>query len=230
MTAADAERVTGWTLKPEGMCRAELCVPMPASAVRGSEVDVAAFWTKLGGPVVASEVRDVWALGAPAEERNAALEGLQAPDFTLPDMNGKMVSLKDFRGKVVFLNFWATWCKPCEEEMPSMRALYEGLKGQPFEIVAVNLDKDSPPVAAFAKKYRINFIVLRDAGGKIKELYKTTGVPETFIIDQNGVIAEKVWGPRDWTRMDSLGMIFDLIKNGPKQKGAYVADKSAERK
>ena len=109
MTDADAERVTGWTLKPEGMCRADLCVPMPASAVKGREVDVEAFWTKLGGPVVASEARDVWALGAPAEERNAALEGLQAPDFTLPDIDGTPRSLSQLRGRKVFLATWASW-------------------------------------------------------------------------------------------------------------------------
>ena len=109
MTAADAERVTGWTLKPEGMCRAELCVPMPASAVKGGEIDVAAFWTKLGGPAIASEARDVWALGAPADERNAALEGLQAPDFTLPDIDGTPRSLSQLRGRKVFVATWASW-------------------------------------------------------------------------------------------------------------------------
>ncbi len=157
--------------------------------------------------------------------------GTGSIDFTLPDLDGKQVSLKDFRGKVVFLNFWATWCKPCEDEIPSMQALYKGIKGQPFEIVAVSIDSDGPEaVKAYAKKYGITFTVLHDRSGRIKEAYKTTGVPETFIIDQNGVIAEKVWGPRDWTRMDSLGVIFDLIKNGPKQKGAYIPDKSAERR
>lgn len=109
MAAEDAERVTGWTLKPEGMCRAELCVPMSASAVKGGEVDVAAFWTKLGGPVVAGEARDVWALGAPADERNAALAGLQAPDFTLPDIDGMSRTLSQLRGKKVFVATWASW-------------------------------------------------------------------------------------------------------------------------
>ena len=109
MAAVDAEKVTGWTLKPEGMCRAELCVPMPASAVKGTEVDVEAFWTKLGGPVIASDARDVWALGAPAEERNAALEGLQAPDFTLPDIDGVPRTLSQLRGKKVFVATWASW-------------------------------------------------------------------------------------------------------------------------
>jgi hypothetical protein len=109
MSAADAASVTGWTLKPEGMCRAELCVPMPASSVSKGEVDVAAFWGKLGGPVIASEDRSVWALGAPANERNAALEGLEAPDFTLPDIDGVPRTLSQLRGKKVFLATWASW-------------------------------------------------------------------------------------------------------------------------
>ena len=109
MSAVDAEKVTGWTLKPEGMCRDERCVPLPAAAVKGTEVDVEAFWQKLGGPVIASHEGDAWALGAPADERNAALEGLQAPDFTLPDVVGKPRTLSELRGKKVFLATWASW-------------------------------------------------------------------------------------------------------------------------
>jgi hypothetical protein len=109
MSAADAERATGWTLKPEGMCRDQLCVPLPATAVKGGDVDVAAFWTKLGGPVVGAENGEVWALGAPAVERNAALEGLEAPDFTLPDVDGTPRTLSQLRGKKVFLATWASW-------------------------------------------------------------------------------------------------------------------------
>ena len=109
MNAADAGKVTGWTLKPEGMCRDERCVPLPAAAVKGSDVDVEAFWQSLGGPVIASQAGDAWVLGAPAEERNAALEGLQAPDFTLPDVDGKPRTLSELRGKKVFLATWASW-------------------------------------------------------------------------------------------------------------------------
>ena len=109
MRAADAEKVTGWALKAEGMCRAELCVPLPEAAVKGKDVDVAAFWTKLGGPVVAAEDGEVWALGAPADERNGALDGLVAPDFTLPDVDGKPHTLSQLRGKKVFLATWASW-------------------------------------------------------------------------------------------------------------------------
>jgi hypothetical protein len=109
MSAADAEKVTGWTLKPEGMCRDERCVPLSASAVKGNEVDVEAFWQKLGGPVIASKEGDVWALGAPADERNAELEGLRAPDITLPDIDGVPRTLSQLRGKKVFLATWASW-------------------------------------------------------------------------------------------------------------------------
>ena len=109
MSADAAAKVTGWTLKPEGMCLAERCVPLPAAAVKVKEVDVAAFWIKLGGPVVGAENGEVWALGVPADERNAALEGLEAPDFTLPDVDGKPHALSALRGKKVFLATWASW-------------------------------------------------------------------------------------------------------------------------
>ncbi|MBI5561393.1 MAG: TlpA family protein disulfide reductase [Deltaproteobacteria bacterium] len=155
--------------------------------------------------------------------------GQDALDFTLTDLNGRQVSLNNFRGKVVFLNFWATWCKPCEEEMPSMQSLYKALEGRPFEIVAVSVDKDGTgeAVRAYAKKYGLTFTILLDKNGAIKEMYKTTGVPETFIIDQNFVIAEKVWGPKDWGQRSSLTTIIDLLQSGPKPRDAYKPLKAA---
>ncbi len=104
LTGSDAERAIGWTLKPEGMCRDDLCVPTP---VREGRVDVGAFWTSLGRPVV--QAGDVWALGAGAEQRNDALAGLMAPDFTLPDVDGVPHTLSALRGKKVFLCTWASW-------------------------------------------------------------------------------------------------------------------------
>lgn len=158
------------------------------------------------------------------------LEGDSAPDFTLPDLKGKMYTLSDYKGKVVFVNFWATWCKPCEEEMPSMQRMYEVIKkGYPdFELLAVSVDsKESDVVEAFVKKYGITFPVLHDKKGKIKELYKTTGVPETFIIDQNGIIAEKVWGPQNWTRKESVTTVIELLTNGPSAPEKYKRKKAA---
>ena len=104
LTGPDAERAIGWTLKPEGMCQADLCVPTP---VRDGRVDVAAFWSSLGRPV--AQAGDVWALGAGAEQRNDALAGLMAPDFTLPDVEGVPHTLSALRGKKVFLCTWASW-------------------------------------------------------------------------------------------------------------------------
>ncbi|MEK6531112.1 MAG: TlpA disulfide reductase family protein [Deltaproteobacteria bacterium] len=160
------------------------------------------------------------------EKYEPVVAGKDAIDFTLPDLKGNLRSLKDFRGKVVFLNFWATWCKPCEQEMPSMQALYESQQGRPFEIVAVSIDSEGPEVIeGFLRKYSITFPVLHDRKGALKERYKTTGVPETFIIDQNGVIAEKVWGPRDWTQPGSIQTIIDLLNYGPKTRQDYAVKK-----
>ena len=104
VTAADALAITGWTLKPEGMCRDDLCVPMPTVAGR---IDLAAFWQKLGNPVVSDG--DVWSLGVGADAHRESLAGLQAPDFELQDLTGKTHRLSSLRGKKVFLSSWASW-------------------------------------------------------------------------------------------------------------------------
>lgn len=109
VSAADAERATGWTLKPEGMCRDEVCVPLPARMTGDGRVDLAAFWQHLGNPVLASESGDAWVLGTGVEARRAALEGLEAPDFTLPDLAGTPHTLSSLRGRKVFLATWASW-------------------------------------------------------------------------------------------------------------------------
>ena len=109
LAAADAARVTGWTLKPEGMCRDDQCVPLPSTAVGAGRVDVEAFWRRLGHPVLYTDDRATWVLGAGAGDRNAALAGLMAPDFTLPDLSGTPRTLSDLRGKKVLLVTWATW-------------------------------------------------------------------------------------------------------------------------
>jgi hypothetical protein len=109
LSAADAEKTTGWTLKPEGMCQADICVPLPASAVKGASLDVAAFWQTLGAPVVHDDAKQVWSLGLGADQRNAALGGANAPDFTLPDLAGTPHTLSQLRGKKVFLATWASW-------------------------------------------------------------------------------------------------------------------------
>ena len=151
--------------------------------------------------------------------------GKVAPGFELPDLEEHSVRLSDFRGKVVFLNFWATWCKPCREEMPSMQVLYKNFERDGFVVLAISIDrvttkKDIPP---FVKSLNLTFPVLVDSWGQTDKRYKLMGVPETYIIDQQGVLREKVIGPRDWTVLDNLQVITGLLKNSSKSARAGAA-------
>lgn len=113
LRAGDAEAATGWAPTPEGLCKGEMCVPLPAGRerelVRGDRVNVAALWRYLGHPVARSETGSAWVLGTAARDRSAALTSLEAPDFTLPDPAGRLHSLSDFRGRKVLLVTWASW-------------------------------------------------------------------------------------------------------------------------
>jgi hypothetical protein len=108
-----AERATGWTLKPEGLCREEVCVPVPrgreGAFVRDGAVNIAGFWRHMGRPLARDADGEVWVLGASARERAQALESLQAPDFSLPDLDGRLHRLSDHRGRKVLLTTWASW-------------------------------------------------------------------------------------------------------------------------
>jgi thiol-disulfide isomerase/thioredoxin len=139
--------------------------------------------------------------------------GLPAPNFSFPGLDGKKVSLTDFKGKVVFLNIWATWCPPCREEMPSMEKLYQELKGKDFEILAININASGAEVVApFMKEYTLSFPALLDPDGTIQNLYGTTGVPESFIINKKGVIEKIVIGPMDWATSEVVGFFRNLIQ------------------
>ena len=141
--------------------------------------------------------------------------GKVAPDFDLPNLEDNYVRLSDFRGKVVFLNFWATWCKPCREEMPSMEVLYRNFKQDGLVVLAVSIDRvtTKQEIPPFVKSLNLTFPVLIDSWGQTDKRYKLMGVPETYIIDQQGILREKVIGPRDWTRLDNLDMVSALLKS-----------------
>ena len=150
--------------------------------------------------------------------------GRLAPNFELPGLDGKLVSLSDYRGKVVLVNIWATWCPPCIDEMPSMEKLYKELRGENFEILAISIDVQGlKAVAPFMQAYKLSFPALIDTEGTIKSLYSTTGVPESFIIDKEGILIKKIIGPLDWAAPEILHFLRDLINRPVKKIALRVA-------
>ncbi|HUL02517.1 MAG TPA: TlpA disulfide reductase family protein [Gemmatimonadales bacterium] len=126
--------------------------------------------------------------------------GSKAPDFHAVDIRtNKPVSLADYAGKVILINIWATWCDPCRLEMPSMERLSQRLAGTDFRILALSVDKDGPEVVMkFVNDLGLHFDILQDRTGTVQATLQTTGVPESFVIDRNGVIIKKVIGAAEW--------------------------------
>jgi cytochrome c biogenesis protein CcmG/thiol:disulfide interchange protein DsbE len=152
--------------------------------------------------------------------------GSRAPAFTATDMEGRPVSLDDLEGEVVLLNVWATWCGPCRDEMPSMERLHRELGPKGLKIVAVSVDAGpgsaSPKsqaaahpggdVQAFVRELGLTFTVWHDPAGGIQRTYRTTGVPESFIIDRNGVIQKKVIGATEWDHGGHAELLRRLLE------------------
>ncbi|HCL82301.1 MAG TPA: hypothetical protein DHW81_08890 [Nitrospiraceae bacterium] len=138
-----------------------------------------------------------------------------ASDFTLPDVNGKKISLSEFKGKVVILNFWATWCGPCRAEMPSLNKLYLEFKDKGLAVIAVSVDTSEKPVKSFIKKHNLSFPVLMDKNKAVSfDEYGVLGLPTTFIIYKNGFIAEKIIGEREWNSPRIKEKIIRLLRGG----------------
>jgi peroxiredoxin len=140
--------------------------------------------------------------------------GKLASDFTLKDLKGRQVSLASLRGKVVFLNVWATWCAPCREEMPSIESLYKDFKtNRDFVVLAVSQDTDGGTVQPFVEQNHLQFTVLLDPRNEVGELYDVNGIPETFIIGRDGRIVAHHVGPYDWSNADIREALQELIKS-----------------
>ena len=138
--------------------------------------------------------------------------GQPLADFTLPDLRGQSVQLAALRGKVVFVNVWATWCPPCVEEMPTIQQLYERLHGRGLEVLAVSLDAlGIQVVGPFMQNYRLTFPTLLDTKNVVQRLYHTTGVPESFVVDKRGMLVDKVVGPRDWVHPQVIAQFERLL-------------------
>ncbi len=125
-------------------------------------------------------------------------QGSIAPEFDLPNIAGGRNSLSDYKGRVVLLNFWATWCKPCKDEMPSMENLYAMLHEQGFELVAISVDDAVEPVLAFRDQYKLTFPILHDIDMDVANRYQTHRYPESLLIDAEGKVISRFVGPREW--------------------------------
>jgi peroxiredoxin len=125
-------------------------------------------------------------------------EGQPAPGFTLPVLDDGELSLASLRGRVVLLNFWATWCKPCEDEMPAMQRLHDGLAGADFELLAVSVDEGDGKVREFRDRLGLRFPILLDPAKRAAGAYQTFRFPESWLIGRDGVVVARYVGPREW--------------------------------
>ena len=139
--------------------------------------------------------------------------GDQAPGFRLQKMDNGFVSLADLRGKVVMVHFWATWCPPCVDEIPTLDRLHNSLLGKDFEMLAVSVDEGGAgAVEPFIQRNRLNVPVLFDPGSDVARLYGTYKFPETYIVDRRGVVRYKAIGPRDWTDPSNIQILRNIIE------------------
>jgi cytochrome c biogenesis protein CcmG/thiol:disulfide interchange protein DsbE len=135
--------------------------------------------------------------------------GTAAPDFTIQDADRK-VSLNQLRGKIVVLNFWATWCPPCVDEMPSLVQMQQKMKGKGVEVLAVSVDADQSAYQKFLEDYNVNLLTVRDPDQKSNNLYGTFKFPETYIIDRQGILRRKFVGPLDWGQPEIVDYLSKL--------------------
>lgn len=134
-------------------------------------------------------------------------------DFKAQVLGDGLVKLSDYRGKVVFLNFWATWCPPCRAEMPAMEKLHAKFKDRPFQMLAVNYMERTAKVKAFVKEMKLTFPILLDFHGTIGENYNAQNLPVTYIIDKQGNIIRRAIGPRVWDGPEALALFEKLVGN-----------------
>jgi thiol-disulfide isomerase/thioredoxin len=154
------------------------------------------------------------------------VRGVMAPGFELAELmavggtgsdrpsksrQDARVEFSSFSGRVVLLNFWATWCEPCEREMPAMERLYQSLPRDDFELVAVAIDDNEEDVLAFQERYQLSFPILLDLDQAVYTSYQTMGVPESLLVDRDGRIVERYVGPREWDAVEYKERIRELI-------------------
>jgi len=143
---------------------------------------------------------------APQAERSSA------PGFVAERLDGGKSALNDFKGKVVLLNFWATWCMPCRKEMPSMQALWQKYSEKDLLVVAISIDEGAKSqVASFIKRLKLGFPILLDPEGKVSDLYKVSGLPASYLIDRDGKLISHIVGSEDWASAEAFSLMDTLL-------------------
>ena len=139
--------------------------------------------------------------------------GYLAPDFSLRNLKGNYESLDSYRGQVVVLNFWATWCAPCRVEMPSFEKLYRRYRSEGVAVLAVTLDKNAgPKIKSFVDEYELSFPILLDEKGEVERLYPSMTIPFTYVIDREGRVVARVDGAKNWESNETFEAIEYLLK------------------
>ena len=139
-------------------------------------------------------------------------ENSPTPEFSLPTPDGKKVSLRDFRGKIVFLNFWASWCAPCREEMPAMDRLYQEFKDKNFVVFAVAVKDRKQDAISFVKELKLTYPIGLDPEGEVGLLYGAWGLPTTYLIGAKGEGLARAWGPAEWHGPAARNLIKEITE------------------
>ena len=137
---------------------------------------------------------------------------IEAVDFSVVSIDGQEVNLKDFKGKVIFLNFWATWCGPCKMEVKDIDSMYRKLKNKNFVVMAVDVQEDAKKIRSFMKENNLSFPVYLDKNGRISYQYGVRGIPTTYIIGADWKIVGRAIGPRPWASKSSIKFMESLMK------------------
>ena len=194
---SDMPRINGFEIKPQGACRADVCIPVPKTMTRGQHFNLTAFAKKIGQAVVADPQAGVWSFGEIPTFRSGLLTSRVAPDFAVPDRKGRIVKLSSFRGKKVLVVTWASWCG-CRDDLKGWQALYEELKGKNFEIIAAAEDTEGEKVTArWYDMARPTYTTLNDTTHAVSSAFQFLNVPSGAWIDENGRVVRP--GEPAWT-------------------------------
>jgi peroxiredoxin len=254
LDGAAIEQATGWAWKPEGLCHGDICVPVPpaqkAELVRGGRLNIAAMWRRSGQPVLHDSASRHWVLGAGAAQRGAAMNTLQAPDFMLPDLDGREHRLSQYRGRKVFLATWASWCG-CRADLAVWQSLFDELKDRRFVILAVALDHADaarPWIVAAKPAYPC----LIDREHHVADLYNLVNVPQAVWIDEQGrivrppetagstdgframdrktfTVPDAVIAERNRVKTTYLDAVRDWVERGPASSNALSETQAAAK-